>query len=65
MFIGRVFAMVGAFIASLTFAPQISPVAYVVGGLSTAIPGMVIQLIFIPIFVGSLLRNKEIAKAIA
>ena len=65
MLIGRLFAIVGAFMASLTFAPQISPIAYVVGGLSAAIPGMVIQLIFIPIFVGSLLKNKEIAKAIA
>lgn len=65
MIIGRLFAIVGAFIASLTFAPQISPIAYVVSSLSTAIPGMIIQLIFIPIFVGLLLKNKEISRAIA
>ncbi len=65
MVVGRLFAIAGAFVVSLTLAPQVNPIAYVVGGLSTAIPGMAIQLIFIPIFVGYLLRNKEIAKAIA
>lgn len=65
MIVGRLFAIVGAFVVSLTLAPQVSPIAYVVGGLSTAIPGMVIQIIFIPVLVGFLFRNKEIAKAIA
>ena len=65
MVVGRLFSLVGACIASLTFAPQISPIIYVFGGLSTAIPGMLIQLVFIPIFVNLLLRNKEIAKTIA
>lgn len=65
MITGRLFAIVGAFIVSLTLAPQVNPIAYVVGGLSAAIPGMIIQLVFIPLFVGFLLRNKEVAKAIA
>lgn len=65
MIVGRLFAIVGAFVVSLTLAPQISPIAYVVGGLTTAIPGMVIQLVFIPLLVSLLLKNKEVSKAIA
>lgn len=65
MISGRLFAIVGAYLVSLTLAPQISVIAYVVGGLSTAIPGMIIQLIFIPILVSLLLKNKEVAKVIA
>lgn len=61
----RLFSIVGAFVVSLTLAPQVSPIAYVVGSLSAAIPVMIIQLVFIPLFVGFLLRNKEVAKAIA
>lgn len=65
MISGRLFAIVGAYLVSLTLAPQISAISYVVSGLSTAIPGMIIQLIFIPILVILLLKNKEVAKAIA
>ncbi|MBC5997620.1 ECF transporter S component [Romboutsia ilealis] len=65
MITGRLFAIVGAYLVSLTLAPQISAITYVVGGLSTAIPGMIIQIIFIPILVNLLLKNKEIAKAVA
>lgn len=65
MISGRLFAIVGAYLVSLTLAPQISAISYVVSGLSTAILGMIIQLIFIPILVSLLLKNKEVAKAIA
>lgn len=65
MIVGRLFAVVGAFIVSLTLAPQINPTMYVVGGLTTAIPGMLIQLIFIPILIKLLMNNKEISKVIA
>lgn len=46
---GRLIAIVGAYIVSLTIAPKISPIAYVVGGLAPAIPGMIIQIILIPV----------------
>lgn len=65
MVTGRLFAVAGAFVVSLTLAPNVSPIAYVVSGLSTAIPGMIIQLIFIPILINLLLNNKEIARAIS
>lgn len=65
MIVGRLFAVVGAFVVSLTLAPQINPAMYVLGGLTTAIPGMLIQLIFIPILIKLLMNNKEISKAIA
>ena len=65
MIVGRLFAVVGAFVVSLTLAPQINPAMYVLGGLTTAILGMLIQLIFIPILIKLLMNNKEISKAIA
>lgn len=65
MIVGRLFAVVGAFVVSLTLAPQINPAMYVLGGLTTAIPGMLIQLIFIPILIKLLMNNKEISKFIA
>ncbi|WP_122638767.1 ECF transporter S component [Romboutsia sp. Marseille-P6047] len=65
MVVGRLFAIAGAFVVSLTLAPQVSPITYVASGLFPAIPGMIIQLIFIPILINFLLNNKEIAKAIS
>lgn len=65
MIVGRLFAVLGAFVVFLTLVPQINPIMYVVGGLTTAIPGMLIQLIFIPILIKLLMNNKEISKAIA
>lgn len=65
MVAGRLLAIVGAFVISLTLAPKINPIAYVVGGLSIAIPGMIIQLIFIPMLIKLLFKNKEISRIIA
>lgn len=65
MIVGRLFAVAGAYVVALTLAPKINPIMYVVGGLTTAIPGMLIQLIFIPILIKILMNNKEISKAIA
>ncbi|RDY29427.1 ECF transporter S component [Romboutsia weinsteinii] len=62
---GRLFAVAGAFIVSLTLAPNINPIAYVTGGLASAIPGMAIQLVFIPLLVRFLVKNPEISRAIA
>ncbi len=65
MIIGRVFALFGAFIASLTFAPNINPLVYIVSAVTTAVPGMIIQLIFIPILIKFLVSNSEISKSLA
>lgn len=65
MVAGRLLAIVGALVVSLTLAPKVNPIAYVVGGLFTAIPGMIIQLIFIPMLIKLLFKNKEISRIIA
>ncbi len=65
MICGRILALLGAFIASLTFAPSINPLIYIVGAITNAIPGIAIQLIFIPILMKLLLSNSEIAKSLA
>ena len=65
MIVGRVFALFGAFLASLTFAPDINPIMYIVTAVTTAVPGMIIQLIFIPILIKFLVSNPEIRKSLA
>lgn len=62
---GRLFALLGAYIVSITIAPQVSPMMFVFGSLAKAIPGMIIQLIFIPILVKFITNNKEISKVLA
>lgn len=61
---GRLCSMVGAFILSITFAPQISPIPYVVSGIVNGLPGIAIQLIAIPIMVKFLVANKETAQVL-
>ncbi|MDK2563101.1 ECF transporter S component [Romboutsia sedimentorum] len=62
---GRLFAVVGAFLVSLTIAPQVSPLMFVFGSLAKAIPGMIVQIVFIPILVKFMTKNTEISKALA
>jgi hypothetical protein len=61
---GRLCSMVGAFILSITFAPQISPIPYVVSGIVNGIPGIVIQLIVVPILVKFMVTNRETSKVL-
>ena len=61
---GRLCSMVGAFILSLTLAPQISPIPYVVSGVVNGLPGIAIQLIVIPALVKFLTTNKETSKVL-
>jgi len=56
---GRLCSMVGAFILSATFAPDISPIPYVISGIVNGIPAIVIQLIVVPILVKFIVTNKE------
>ncbi|MDU1538077.1 MAG: ECF transporter S component [Paeniclostridium sordellii] len=62
---GRLFAVVGAFLVSLTIALQVSHLIFIFGNISKAIPGILIQLIFIPILIKYLEKNHEIKKVIA
>lgn len=64
MLVGRLFAVVGAFIVSLTIAPQVSPLIFVFGNIVQAIPGMLVQLIFIPILIKFTSNNVEIRKVL-
>ncbi|MBQ3420218.1 MAG: ECF transporter S component, partial [Romboutsia sp.] len=61
---GRLCSMVGAFILSATFAPQISPIPYVVSGIVNGFPGIAIQLIVIPILVKFMVTNKETSQVL-
>ena len=56
--------MIGAFILSATFAPQISPIPYVISGVVNGIPGIAIQLLLIPILVKFMVTNRETARVL-
>ena len=58
---GRIFAIVGAFVVSITVAPAVHPLMFVVGGLGKAIPGMIVQLIAIPLLM-ELINRSEVAQ---
>ena len=51
--------MLGAFILSITFAPQIYPIPYALSGIVNGFLGIVIQLILIPVLVKFMVTNKE------
>ena len=61
---GRLCSMVGAFILSLTLAPQISPIPYVVSGVVNGLPGILIQFMVIPALVKFMTTNKETSKVL-
>lgn len=52
MIIGRIGAGLVVYVMTSVFAVQFAPpIAFVIGGISKGIPGIIIQLIFIPIIV--------------
>ena len=61
---GRLCSMVAAFILSITFAPQISPIPYVLSGVINGLPGIAIQIILIPILVKFMVTNKETSRVL-
>ncbi|MGL5347528.1 MAG: ECF transporter S component [Peptostreptococcaceae bacterium] len=65
MISGRLFAVVGAYIVSMTIAPQVNPMMFVFGNIAQAIPGMLVQVIFIPILVKVISKNPEINRVLA
>ncbi|CEN83226.1 Predicted membrane protein [[Clostridium] sordellii] len=62
---GRLFAVIGAYLVSITVAPKVNPLLFVFGNITMAIPGILIQLIFIPIFIKYLNNNLEIRRVLA
>ena len=61
---GRLCSMLAAFILSLTVAPQISPIPYVLSGIVNSFPAIIIQLVLIPILVKFMVTNKEMSKVL-
>ena len=61
---GRLCSMLAAFILSLTVAPQISPIPYVLSGVINGLPAIIIQLVLIPILVKFMVENKEMSKVL-
>jgi len=64
MLCGRLFAIVGAFLVSATIAPQVNPIMFVFGNIAQAIPGMLIQIVFIPMLVRFMTKNPEISRVL-
>lgn len=62
---GRLFAIVGAYVVAMTIAPKVNPMMFVFGNITQAIPGIIIQLIFIPILIKFIIKNPEISKVLA
>lgn len=59
---GRLCALIAAFFLSLTIAPDISPIARILLGITDGLPGILLQLILVPMMVKMLQSNKEISK---
>lgn len=58
MIIGRIGAGLVVYVMTSVFAVQFAPpIAFVIGGISKGIPGIIIQLIFIPIIVKALEKS--------
>ncbi|WP_353093471.1 ECF transporter S component [Tissierella praeacuta] len=56
MVAGRIMAGLVVFILAAFFAYQMDPITFIIGGVTTGIPGIVIQLILIPSLVYSIMK---------
>ncbi len=61
---GRLIGLVGAYIVSITIAPKVNPFMFMFGSMAQTTPGLLIQLIFIPILIKYLIKNPEISKSL-
>lgn len=57
---GRIMAGLVVFILAIFFAIPLEPITYVIGAITTGIPGIVIQLILIPILIHGIVRYTTI-----
>ena len=64
MIFGRIWAMVGAFILSVSLAPQISAIPYIIAAVTNGLPGILIQFMVIPALVKFMTTNKETSKVL-
>ena len=64
MIFGRLCAVVGAFILSVSFAPQISPLPYIISAVTNGLPGIAVQILVIPTLVKFMVTNKETSRVL-
>lgn len=60
MIAGRIAAGVVVFILAAFFAVQMDPMTFIIGGVTTGIPGIIIQLVLIPSLIYSIVRYTTI-----
>jgi len=57
---GRIIAGLVVFILAIFFAIPLEPITYIIGAITAGIPGIVIQLILIPILIHGIVRYTTI-----
>ncbi|WMM23716.1 ECF transporter S component [Tissierella sp. MB52-C2] len=60
MICGRIIAGLAVFLLSIFFAVKLNPVTFVIGGITTGIPGIIIQLVLIPSLIYAIKRYTTI-----
>lgn len=60
MIVGRVVAGLVVFVLARFFAVELSPLVFIIGTITTGLPGIVIQIILIPIIINSIIKYTTI-----
>lgn len=60
MFVGRIVAGLIVFILATFFQVQMDPILYIIGGASTGLPGIIIQLVLVPTLIHSIVKYTTI-----
>lgn len=60
MVVGRIMAGLTVFILAAFFAIQLDPMIFIIGGVTAGIPGIVVQLIFIPSLIHAIVKYTTI-----
>ena len=60
MIAGRIMAGVVVFVLAAFFAIQMDPMAFIIGGITTGLPGIIIQLVLVPTLIYSIVRYTTI-----
>lgn len=60
MIAGRIMAGVVVFVLAAFFAIQMDPMAFIIGGITTGLPGIIVQLVLVPTLIYSIVRYTTI-----
>ena len=60
MIVGRIMAGLVVFILATFFAVQLDPILFIIGGVTTGIPGIIIQIILIPSLIHGIVKYTTI-----